>query len=147
MVIAVDFDGTIVKDKWPKIGKFRLGAKWVMKWMIKHNHILILNTCREERLLLEAVYFLFSHGIRFEMENANIYERIKEYGSDCRKISADLYIDDRGIGYWNWPMVFITVLTTDLKERLFKRQYSKKPATKISSFEKRSPVMTYSSFQ
>lgn len=119
MVIAVDFDGTIVQDRWPKIGKFRFGAKFVLKWLAKHNHVLILNTCREDKLLLEAVYFLFSNGIRFERENGNIYERIKEYGTDCRKISADLYIDDRSVGYWNWPLVFLRVLLMDVRKKIY----------------------------
>lgn len=118
MVIAVDFDGTIVKDAWPKIGRLRFGARWVLRNLAKRGHILILNTCREDRLLHEAVYFLFCQGIRFHRENNNDLERIRQYGSDCRKISADLYIDDRAMGYWNWPMVWLTVLGMEFREKL-----------------------------
>lgn len=117
MVIAVDFDGTIVKDAWPKTGKMRLGARWVLRDLAKRGHILILNTCREDRLLHEAVYFLFCRGIRFHRENSNDPGRIRRYGSDCRKISADLYIDDRAMGYWNWPLVWLTVLGMELREK------------------------------
>lgn len=109
MVIAVDFDGTIVKNDWPKIGKVRLFSIPVLKWLNKH-HDLILYTCREGSLLNEVDEFLWKQGFVFKYANINLGSRIREYGNDCRKISADLYIDDRAAGYWNWPLVFILVL-------------------------------------
>lgn len=109
MIIAIDFDGTVVKNDWPNIGKLRLFAVPVLKWLNKH-HYLILYTCREGMLLREAEEFLWTKGIGFRYVNVNLGKRIREYGNDCRKISADLYIDDRAVGYWNWPLVFISIL-------------------------------------
>lgn len=120
LTIAVDFDGTIVKDRYPEIGKFRFGARTVLKWLRKRGHKLILNTCRTDLHysppytpgkypLLEAALFLDKIGITFHCLNQNIPERIKQYGGDCRKISADLYLDDKAFfpGWWAVPIVVL----------------------------------------
>jgi len=117
MIIAVDFDGTIVQDRWPDIGPFRFGAKRVLRWLCKRHHILILWTCREGEQLGEAKRFLWKHGICFDLWNCNSYDRIKQYGADSRKISADLYIDDKA-GYVFWPFVFLKILWMEAKEWL-----------------------------
>ena len=114
MIIAVDFDGTIVQDRWPDIGPFRFGAKRVLRWLCKRHHILILWTCREGQALGHAKRFLWSHGIYFDAYNHNIPERIRQYGCDCRKISADLYIDDKA-GWVFWPLVWLKVLWMEVK--------------------------------
>jgi hypothetical protein len=33
----------------------------------------------------------------FDAYNENLPERIAEYGGDCRKISADFYVDDKNL--------------------------------------------------
>ena len=109
IVIAIDCDGTIVKNKWPGIGKIRFLAKPVIKWLQKRGHELILFTCREGEYLDHAYFFLKAHGIEFKYCNENTKERIAEYGGDCRKISADLYLDDKAFfpGWWIVPLVAI----------------------------------------
>jgi hypothetical protein len=104
LVIAIDFDGTIVKDRWPEIGPFRFGAKWCLKWLKKRGHVLILNTCREDKLLHNAWLKVWSW---FNYYNQNDPKRSQQYGSDCRKISADWYIDDRAgfLGWWSIPFI------------------------------------------
>lgn len=108
MEIAIDFDGTIVKNKWPEIGKMRWLASSVLKWLAR-RHTLILNTCREGAYLKDAVLFLKVKGIKFLYFNENTRERIREYGGDCRKIAADLYLDDKAFfpGWWVIPLVVI----------------------------------------
>jgi len=49
-----------------------------------------------------------TNGIFFDYYNENSDRKIQEYG-DCRKIGADLYIDDKNFGYWNWLFVLIYV--------------------------------------
>jgi hypothetical protein len=39
--------------------------------------------------------FLDDHGIPYHYINTNDPELIKLYKQDCRKLSADLYIDDK----------------------------------------------------
>lgn len=41
MIIAVDFDGTIVDDKYPKIGKLRENAIEVLKKLKEEGHYII----------------------------------------------------------------------------------------------------------
>lgn len=120
MHIAVDFDGTIVKNRWPKIGRFRLGARTVLKWLYK-KHDLILYTCREGLLLQEADLFLAQHKIVFKYANTNLGVRIRKYGSDCRKISADWYIDDKAgfIGWWSIPVI---IMWLEWKSKILKEQ-------------------------
>jgi hypothetical protein len=117
MIIAIDFDGTIVKNAWPKIGRIRIGARWALRVLKKWGHVLILNTCREDKLLNEALMFLAKNEILIHCANCNSLDRIKEYGGDCRKISAELYLDDRGF-FPGWPMIPAIVQWMELKDRL-----------------------------
>ena len=95
-IMSVDFDGCIVKDEWPRIGELIPGAKETIQKFAELGGKIILNTCRDKGLLCEAIGFLKKEGIPFHSINENLPERIKEYsGNDCRKISADIYIDDK----------------------------------------------------
>ncbi len=47
MTIAIDFDGTIVEDKYPEIGTERPFATETLRMLIKQRHNLILWTVRE----------------------------------------------------------------------------------------------------
>jgi len=105
-IVSVDFDGTIAKNDWPNIDKLRFLAKYVLNKLREWNCILILNTCREGLYLEQARKFLVTNGIFFDYYNENSDRKIQEYG-DCRKIGADLYIDDKNFGYWNWLFVLI----------------------------------------
>ena len=55
MIIAVDFDGTIVEHKYPEIGQEVPFAIDTLKMLIKDQHRLILWSVREGALLDEAV--------------------------------------------------------------------------------------------
>ena len=57
MVIAVDFDGTIVEHKYPHIGKEIPFAIATLKKLQAERHLLILWSVREGKLLEEAVGF------------------------------------------------------------------------------------------
>ena len=58
---------------------------------------LILWTNREGDLLEEAVEWCKAHGLTFDTVNANLPELIDLYKNDCRKINADIYIDDKAV--------------------------------------------------
>lgn len=92
MYIAIDFDGTIVEDKWPELGRFAPFAIETITQFKKDGHKLILNTCREGELLREALKKLTANGIEFDFVNDNPEARAK--WGDCRKAYADIYIDD-----------------------------------------------------
>lgn len=97
--IAVDFDGTLCTQKWPGIGEpnEELIAQLVEEQ--KAGAVIILWTCRERRMLREAVKWSEAHGLKFDYVNRNTPERIRLYKSDSRKISADIYIDDKAAGF------------------------------------------------
>ncbi len=62
MVIAVDFDGTIVEHRYPKIGKQIPFAIDTLKQLQNDSHILILWTVREGELLQEAIDYCKDQG-------------------------------------------------------------------------------------
>ncbi len=96
-VFAIDFDGTITKEiAYPKVGDPNIPIINFIKHIQKEN-IIILNTCRVNKYLDEAVAFCSKHGIRLDCINENHKTKIQTYGGDPRKISADYYIDDKNV--------------------------------------------------
>ncbi|MDM8207267.1 BT0820 family HAD-type phosphatase [Bacteroides gallinaceum] len=100
MVIAVDFDGTIVEHKYPQIGKEIPFAIATLKKLQAERHLLILWTVRENDLLEEAVEYCRKRGLEFYAVNANHPdEQVRsDQTSPCRKVRADMYIDDCNVG-------------------------------------------------
>lgn len=98
MIIAIDFDGTIVFDKYPGIGSLIPDAKRVITQLHNDGHKIIINTCREGKYERNCVNFLHDSNIPFDRINDNLSDNIARYGVNCRKISADIYIDDKQIG-------------------------------------------------
>lgn len=94
-VIAVDFDGTLCSKKWPGIGEPNRELIQQLIEERKKGTAVVLFSCREKKLLREAVRWCKEQGLEFDEVNRNIRERIKTYRGDSRKISADIYIDDR----------------------------------------------------
>lgn len=93
--IAVDFDGTIVEDAYPGIGRERPYAIRTLLALQERGFALILYTCREGQQLQEAVDWCAQRGLVFYGVNQQ-YEGEAEPGT--RKIEADIYIDDRNYG-------------------------------------------------
>jgi len=112
LVIAIDFDGTIVEDAYPKVGKPRIFAFETMKRLQQDGHRLILWTYRCGSKLDDAVAFCKDLGISFYAVNQSFPEE-KFDNSVSRKIYADIYIDDRNIGgVLGWGEVY-QLITND----------------------------------
>ena len=105
MVIAVDFDGTIVEHEYPKIGKPIPFAIETLKLLQKDAELrLILWSVREGELLQEAIDYCESKGLKFYAANKNFPE---EESPQPRKINADLFIDDRNLGGLpEWGLIY-----------------------------------------
>ncbi len=69
MIIAVDFDGTIVEHRYPEIGRELPFAIETLKTLQREGHRLILWSVREGRLLDEAVEFCNARGLEFYAVN------------------------------------------------------------------------------
>ena len=106
LVIAVDFDGTVVEDAYPKIGKPKLFAFETLKRLQKDGHRLILWTYRSDIRLEEAVEFCKKNGLEFYAVNKSFPEERFDY-TKSRKIHADIFIDDRNIGgFLGWGKIY-----------------------------------------
>ncbi|HPG72925.1 MAG TPA: hypothetical protein PLM49_01440 [Bacteroidales bacterium] len=97
LIIAVDFDGTIVEHKYPAIGEEIPYAFVVLRELQEAGHKLILWTFRDGEYLNDAVEYCLNHGIMFYAVNqSSPNEEFNKYIS--RKIHADIFIDDRNVG-------------------------------------------------
>lgn len=108
MIIAVDFDGTIVEHRYPQMGKEIPFAIATLKKLQEEHHLLILWSVREGKLLKEAVEYCRSRGLEFYAVNSNLPEEEQESISiRSRKVNADLYIDDRNVGGLpDWGVIY-----------------------------------------
>lgn len=97
-IMAVDFDGTLCKDKWPEIGEPNsFCIEMVKLFQSSPGYKTILWTCRAGERLEEAVRWCAIHGLIFDAVNENLPEVIEWMGGDSRKIFADVYVDDKGL--------------------------------------------------
>lgn len=96
-VLAIDFDLTICMSDYPELGDERPEARLYINKLVDEGHGVIINTCREGLALADAIKWLHLHGVKYHYINCNFPYLIHEYGADCRKISADMYIDDKGV--------------------------------------------------
>lgn len=99
-IIAVDFDGTLCTDCYPEIGVPNLPLISLLIQLRRQKKQLILWTCRCGEALEEAVQWCGTFGLEFDAVNENVPETLKRYGTESRKISADVYIDDKACFPW-----------------------------------------------
>ena len=109
MIIAIDFDGTLVEHRYPAIGRIIPFAFDTLKALQSKQHRLILWSHRAGKELEAAVEFCRSQGIEFYAVNKNYpEEEWKEHNS--RKILADIYIDDRNLGGLpSWGEIYLLI--------------------------------------
>ena len=99
MIIAVDFDGTIVEHRYPAIGEEKPFAIETLKMLIRDRHQLILWSVREGQLLEEAVQWCRERGVEFWAVNRDYPEEDPRHNQHfSRKLKADIFIDDRNLG-------------------------------------------------
>lgn len=104
IILAIDFDNTIVKVKdFPNIFRIRKGAAKYINKLYDQNYHIIIWTCRTDSDHCydnsDAKRFLNKKGIRYHSMNDNHYALKNHFQNNSRKISADIYIDDKGL----WP--------------------------------------------
>lgn len=138
MLIAVDFDGTIVEHRYPEIGKELPFAISTLKRLQEERHRLVLWTVREGKLLDEAVEFCRQRGLEFYAVNANFPEEEAKPGAACRKLKADLFIDDRNVGALpDWGVIYELVHRRCSYARYMREMNQVEPIEEKPSFFKR----------
>ena len=99
MLIAVDFDGTIVEHRYPEIGEEVPFATETLRMLRNDGHRLILWSVREGKLLTDAVEWCRQHGVEFYAVNHDYPEEKNENNPYfSRKLKVDVFIDDRNVG-------------------------------------------------
>ncbi len=115
MIIAVDFDGTIVQHKYPEIGKEIPFAIKTLKLIQEKGHQVILWTYRSGKELNEAIQFCKDKGLIFHAVNNNFDDEIFD-NTYSRKIYADIFIDDRNLlGIPGWGEIYKLIIEKDKK--------------------------------
>ncbi len=124
LIIAVDFDGTIVEDAYPRIGEPKIFAFQTLKKLQEDGHRIILWTYRHGEKLDEAVKFCNENGIKFYAVNRSFPEE-QFTGEVSRKINADIFIDDRNIGgFLGWGEIYQMLTEESFKPLEQKKQKS-----------------------
>ena len=96
MIIAIDFDGTIVEDQFPDIGKMIPGARENINKLYADGYTIIIWSCRTGIKKSRAIEWLVMNGIKFHYFNKSCQTNVAAHGGkDTRKVYANLYIDDR----------------------------------------------------
>ena len=130
MVIAVDFDGTIVENRYPEIGPEIAFATETLKMLIADRHKVILWTVREGKQLEEAVEWCRKRGVEFYAVNRDYPEETVESNNHfSRKIKAEVWIDDKNVGELpDWGTIYHMI-----KERnTFKKMIDEAKKTTLS---------------
>lgn len=95
MYIGLDFDGTVVKHKYPAIGEPLEYAIETIAELQGAGHKIILYTMRSGERLEQAVEYLEENGIKLYKVNENPSQK---HWTESPKIFCNLYIDDAALG-------------------------------------------------
>lgn len=110
-LIAVDFDGTLVKNKWPSFGDFNPGAVKYITMLLRDNDVIIWSARLNNhdlygKLRTKEEVTRECEKVRTMLDLAGLHEVKIWSGEDC-KPSAMLFIDDRAICYdGSWRRVY-----------------------------------------
>ena len=141
MIIAVDFDGTIVEHRYPEIGDEIPFATDTLKMLMKDRHQLILWTVREGKYLEDAVNWCRERGVEFYAVNNEYPEETVDNNQHfSRKIKADVFIDACNLGGlpdWgtiyrmishkkSWHDIMDETIANDFVNPYERRKYKKK---------------------
>ncbi|WP_321426525.1 BT0820 family HAD-type phosphatase [uncultured Bacteroides sp.] len=137
MIIAVDFDGTIVEHEYPRIGKEIPFAIDTLKKLQEDQHRLIMWSVREGHLLEEAIEFCRERGLEFYAANKDFPEEHGRGKGYSRKLKADLFIDDRNLGGLpDWGVIYQMIKNGSYRCGGFENVQERTPRAKRGSGKK-----------
>jgi hypothetical protein len=101
MIIAVDFDGVLVEDRFPEIGPANECVVEAVRQLIEDGHEVVLWTSRVDGALEQAKEWCKEKGLHFTRVNeaapSNLAKYKGMYHTEPRKIYADMYLDDKAV--------------------------------------------------
>jgi hydroxymethylpyrimidine pyrophosphatase-like HAD family hydrolase len=123
---AIDFDGTLVENQWPEIGKTNRDVLKAVQNLEKAGDKWILWTMRSGKPLEEAKEWCRKHDIDPIAINDNDPKLIEDFGNNPRKVYADWYIDDHNLNMLNftnihsttYPYAKLTLYGKELRSRI-----------------------------
>ena len=96
--IAVDFDGTLCSNAFPKVGEPKWDVINKVKKLKEEGWELILWTCRSGKALDDAVKATQDWGIKWDSINDHTPSQKKWWNGDFgTKVFANYYLDDRSL--------------------------------------------------
>jgi hypothetical protein len=130
LVIAIDFDGTIVEHAYPGIGKLYDYAKDCINSLYDSGrYYIIIWSCRAAQDELDMIEFLNEKGVKYHAVNENCPEFLNICSNlthgNPRKIYYDILVDDRSLwGHsidfsYEWPQI-INLIELEYKVRISK---------------------------
>lgn len=95
--IAIDFDGCLCTNVYPEIGEPNWSVIRRAQAERRAGAGLILWTCREDQLLLDAIAACEGWGLTFDAVNESLPDWIEAFGTKPRKVGATEYWDDKAV--------------------------------------------------
>ena len=95
--LAIDFDGCLCTNAYPEIGEPIWPVIRRAKAEQQAGAGLILWTCREGQLLLDAIDACEGWGLSFNTVNESLPDWIEAFGTKPRKVGASEYWDDKAV--------------------------------------------------
>lgn len=109
IIVAVDFDGILCKNEFPEIGRPNYEMISFIMRLQDSGIETILWTSRVDEKLADAIKWCEDRGLHFTSINDNTPNNQEEYGTNPRKVYADIYMDDRS------PYMLYKSSITDIK--------------------------------
>lgn len=106
--IAIDFDGTLFKTRWPEILEPNREVIDRALEEKRNGAQLILWTCREGKLLEDALAACKREGLHFDAVNDSTEDWKRIWGTSPRKVGATEYWDDRAVNTKDWRSSTVT---------------------------------------
>ena len=111
--VAIDFDNTIALTEFPVILEPIPEAVDFIRECQEAGIAVILWTCRTDKHLAECLQWCKDQGLKFDAVNCNLddwvgefYMKYPDVFPDCRKVAANIYIDDKANGGdINWQKI------------------------------------------
>lgn len=116
--IAIDFDGCLCTNAYPEIGEPSWPVIRCAQAEQRAGAGLILWTCREDQLLLNAIAACEGWGLAFDAVNESLPDWIDAFKTQPRKVGATEYWDDKAVcmpvaSKGNFPLALEELLEMD----------------------------------